>query len=988
MATPTSPGKSLATLLGAAMILTTAFGGVFAGTASAAPAEAMRFGMSYGSMDDLIDYGIKPDYATTWVGPWTRDSWGGFERMLDRTRAAGVTPFIQWYYWGDDISPSCVDNGCWSSLHNTWKSRAEWDAMVHTLASKIRDRMGGAEVLVNVETEFNKGGIDSTSYAPTFDRYLKKHIDVLQGVPGVKVVLGFGSWGKDRWDRFPASIEAADLMGFQGLSGSTRQDLSTYMSIGDRSEKAAREIRDRFGKPSIFTDLAVSSYPEPDWLEHQAAAIRTVMDRIPMLASLGVQAVIYRSLRDQPMSTANYYGIAERHWGLERPDGSRKPAFDVWVEAVNRGPLPPPPSREALALVEAEDLRVLRTGALQKASGATGGTAWNVWANAAVGDAFEFPATGSYDVSFRARGSLANGVGAIASLTVDGQKVAEREFRGDWITLTARVEVQAGVREIRVVFQNDLRTSSEDRNLILDWIEIAHPPPPNRAPSAAFTVSQDGLRVVVDGSPSSDPDGPGLVHAWTFGDGTSAKGIEAARTYLSAGTYLIRLEVTDPAGATASAEKTVVVNRAPTAVARVVSSAGTTSTLSAEDSSDPDGHALAYAWSLGDGRTASGPRVTHTWSTPGPHTVVLTVTDELGASAKATVEVRAQSSPSARFTVSTSGLVVTADASGSSDPDGDPLAFAWDFGDGSRATGPRASHAYVEAGTYSIRLTVTDGRGGSSTAVAEVTLKKPAETPLQKREAEAFASKPVGGRITDAGASGGAAWNVWSNGAIGDKLSAMDAGVYRFSIRARGEPAGGVWPIMELKLEGQVVGRWTVDSATWRDYEVPVVLGRWSTAFEVAFTNDGRRPGEDRNLHVDSVSLLARRGQWIEAESFAAKTVGGRISSTSSSGGALWNLWANGHIETTFDVAAAGSYSLVAMARGSPASGVAPRLVASVDGVVVAEWDLDASRTTAFEAKVDLAAGKRVVRLAYVNDLRTSTEDRNAIVDAAGLVLR
>ena len=33
-------------------------------------------------------------------------------------------------------------------------------------------------------------------------------------------------------------------------------------------------------------------------------------------------------LADDPkFNTANYHGMAERHWGLLRADGSRKPAF-------------------------------------------------------------------------------------------------------------------------------------------------------------------------------------------------------------------------------------------------------------------------------------------------------------------------------------------------------------------------------------------------------------------------------------------------------------------------------------------------------------------------------------------------------------------------------------------------------------------------------------------------------------------------------------
>lgn len=56
-------------------------------------------------------------------------------------------------------------------------------------------------------------------------------------------------------------------------------------------------------------------------------------------------------------------------------------------------------------------------------------------------------------------------------------------------------------------------------------------------------------------------------------------------------------------------------------------------------------------------------------------------------------------------------LVVDFSSEGSSDEDGDPLTFRWDFGDGASADGPSARHAYTTAGARTARLTVSDGRG-------------------------------------------------------------------------------------------------------------------------------------------------------------------------------------------------------------------------------------------------------------------------------------
>src|SRR5206468_10351822 len=58
--------------------------------------------------------------------------------------------------------------------------------------------------------------------------------------------------------------------------------------------------------------------------------------------------------------------------------------------------------------------------------------------------------------------------------------------------------------------------------------------------------------------------------------------------------------------------------------------------------------------------------------------------------------------------------VVQLDGSASSDPDGDPISFAWDFGDGTTGTGATPSHTYTAYGTYTVTLVVTDSRGAAS----------------------------------------------------------------------------------------------------------------------------------------------------------------------------------------------------------------------------------------------------------------------------------
>ncbi len=66
-------------------------------------------------------------------------------------------------------------------------------------------------------------------------------------------------------------------------------------------------------------------------------------------------------------------------------------------------------------------------------------------------------------------------------------------------------------------------------------------------------------------------------------------------------------------------------------------------------------------------------------------------------------------------------LEVTFSGEGSHDPDGDPLTYAWDFGDGTTSDEANPTHTYAEPGEYSARLTVTDPSGRSSSSNLTIT---------------------------------------------------------------------------------------------------------------------------------------------------------------------------------------------------------------------------------------------------------------------------
>ena len=65
-------------------------------------------------------------------------------------------------------------------------------------------------------------------------------------------------------------------------------------------------------------------------------------------------------------------------------------------------------------------------------------------------------------------------------------------------------------------------------------------------------------------------------------------------------------------------------------------------------------------------------------------------------------------------------LKVSFDGRKSSDPDGNPLTYTWDFGDGTTATGPTATHTYTTDKTYYATLQVQDNHGAGDTAKVRI----------------------------------------------------------------------------------------------------------------------------------------------------------------------------------------------------------------------------------------------------------------------------
>ncbi|WP_144394767.1 PKD domain-containing protein [Pleionea sediminis] len=278
---------------------------------------------------------------------------------------------------------------------------------------------------------------------------------------------------------------------------------------------------------------------------------------------------------------------------------------------------------------------------------------------------------------------------------------------------------------------------------------------------AADSITVDeGESVSLDASGSTDAEGHALSFSWTqiSGDTITLENANSAVANFTAPTVsdtseaVFEVTVSDGFGGSSTAQVTVTINdinQVP--VAEVTESSlsveeGENVTLDASPSSDPDGDDLTFSWTQISGDTITLENATTaqaSFTAPSVDEATdfifeVTVSDPSGASntQQVTVTVDKQNQlpvaqvANASIEVDERGTV-TLNASSSSDPDGDQLTFSWAQTSGTNVTLQNANSALATFtapsvtadSTLGFEVTVSDSKGGSSTAQVTVTVK-------------------------------------------------------------------------------------------------------------------------------------------------------------------------------------------------------------------------------------------------------------------------
>jgi outer membrane protein OmpA-like peptidoglycan-associated protein len=176
--------------------------------------------------------------------------------------------------------------------------------------------------------------------------------------------------------------------------------------------------------------------------------------------------------------------------------------------------------------------------------------------------------------------------------------------------------------------------------------------------------------------------------------------------------------------------------------------------------SDPDNDNLTYSYTATGGAVeGTGPdgRWTSSGLSAGSYTVNAKVDDGRGGSATCSTDVRVEPKPNQPPTISCStdrspiqpgertGITSTA-----SDPDNDPLTYSYSATGGTvTGTGPKAEFdsTGLQAGSYTVKCSVSDGKGGTADASTNVDVQQPPPPPQATKVGDCSYGKPGSSRV-------------------------------------------------------------------------------------------------------------------------------------------------------------------------------------------------------------------------------------------------
>lgn len=210
----------------------------------------------------------------------------------------------------------------------------------------------------------------------------------------------------------------------------------------------------------------------------------------------------------------------------------------------------------------------------------------------------------------------------------------------------------------------------------------------------------------------------GSTFFWDFGDGRSSNQRNPVINYLDPGTYTV--EFRNSQGGTVIDSETITVYPKPEISFTGDPQGGCvplTTSLTDASAVDPNVTITGFRWTLGDGTSATGNPITHTYNTPGSYKVSLQLQSDLpGCTVTGEVDdFITTSSLTASFTADNLSACtgpLTVNFTNTTPDAANNLMYAWDLGNGNTSTARNPpAQTYTADGAYPVVLTVTDPDG-------------------------------------------------------------------------------------------------------------------------------------------------------------------------------------------------------------------------------------------------------------------------------------
>ncbi|MDP2722211.1 MAG: PKD domain-containing protein, partial [Bacteroidales bacterium] len=209
---------------------------------------------------------------------------------------------------------------------------------------------------------------------------------------------------------------------------------------------------------------------------------------------------------------------------------------------------------------------------------------------------------------------------------------------------------------------------------------------------------------------------------WIFGDGGTSTLMSPTYTYHTPGDYLLIYHYTDENGCTDSITKPIRVNPLPD-VDFTTSSHIACMDTPIDFMGSSTSNIISWDWDFGDGQTASGQNVTHSYSTWGDMTITLMVTDQNGCTETSIQNITIVEPVIVDFSYTIDSCLTVHFIDESTPPPGYYLVtWDWDLGDGNTHDDPDFSHHYAAGGLYNVTLTVTAEESTGHSCTNTITL--------------------------------------------------------------------------------------------------------------------------------------------------------------------------------------------------------------------------------------------------------------------------